>query len=303
MTQNLPARQGDVEPIDTGLEDFDPNTAAIPRISINHPDGTFKDNLSGEEFAGIYGIILGLVKQRVMFSSTMGETTLKPQCKSSDAAVGYPNMQGSADELFPWNTSGLNISDLPKDDYGRVTIPCEACPFSQWGPNRKPPLCSERHTFPIMYSRDPAGISELHLPYAGIAAFQRSGITPSRNYLSAFSRAKIPLYSAFTEITLKRESRGTVRYSVPVFRKMSDVPPERWEELAREYRNLREFLRRPPRPGEDSDNAKQHTSSGSVAAPTEQQFVQPQSVLPQQPVIINSTVAAPASTGDDELPF
>lgn len=321
MTQaNLPAIPGHLE---TGLDDFDPNEASIPRISLNHKEGTFKDNLTGTEFPLIHGVILGLVKQRTMFATEMpAEGTMKPQCKSNDAAVGYPTMEGHREELFPWRDAGINPADAPKDDKGRVTLPCDACPFSKWGANRKPPRCAERHTLPVLYSTDP---SDGALVNAGIVSFQKSGIQPSKQYMSGFVRSKMPLYTAVTDIGLSRMKRGMVEYSVPHFKKVGETDPEAWEEFSAQYGALREFLRRPPRSDEDNvDPAKQHMAGGSAqAAHVAAQFEQPTmadpwagSAPPNGGSVIDA-VATPVPTQapsvpivqpfagkpDDELPF
>lgn len=304
-TQNLPARTDDFDDLDTGLEDFKPEEATIPRLGIAHADGVFKDNLTGEQFAEMYGVILGLVKQRVMWPAELGDDGQPPQCKSSDAATGYPNMDNRSGIGFPWAESGLDASSLPVDTAGRVTIACEACPFSQWtkgvGKNI-PPRCSERHTFPILFNTDsPDGPWDR----AGIISFQRSGLTPSKRYLSAFSHSKQPLYSVVTKLTLTRQQRGTVKYSVPVFSKVADVDRDEWPEYSTQYRGLREFLRRGPRSDEDGDDAKKQTISGNVGAVNVAATVQQSAPVAATSVVQQAT--APVVTAevmdDDDLPF
>lgn len=285
----------------TGLEDFNPNEAAVPRIEIDHEGGVFKNRLSGEEFPEMYAIILGLVKQRVFWPKEVRDKG-KPFCKSSDFAVGYPLMEGAREDLFPWDGSGLDPSAMPKDEYDRITIPCEACKFAQWGQDRTPPACSERHTFPLFFSTEDDG---LYNGSSGIISFQRSGITPSRNYISAFARGKKPLYTVVTKISLDRHKRGKVTYSTPVFKKVGDVEEGRWLELSQEYNGLREFLRRAPRPSDEAAEAAgavaSKQSGGGYSAPAQASSVV-ESTATEDP-----WAATPATSlvggDDDDLPF
>jgi len=242
--------------------------------------------------------------------------------------TGYPNMTGGADEAFPWAKSGLNPATQPKDEHGRTVIACEGCPFAQWGPRNAqgksdPPPCKERHTYPAIFAR------EAGEPFteSGIVSFQGAGISPSKKYLSGFVRARRALYTAVTEITLQQQKRGSVKYSTPTFAKVGEVPEEDYEEYAREYHTLRDYLRRPPRPGDEGDPAKQSMGANQAAANAGVQnaYVPPQqSTVPAQVVVaesegrpneavaaevINSTAAqasAPVVSADDDddaLPF
>lgn len=305
MTGSDVARVTDLE---TGLEDFLPEEAIVPRIQINHKGGTFKDNLTGTEFAVIRGILLGLVKQRVMWPSEMTNDG-RPMCKSSDNITGYPLMEGTRDQIFPWDDAGLKVSDVPKDDYDRPTIPCEICPFTKWtktasGKNQ-PPKCSERHTFPVLYTLDEQVTVGQAFPLAGIVSLQRTGISPSRTYLSAFVRGKLPLYSVYTELRLKRESRGSVEYAVPVFTKIGDVPQELWEDYALQYRGLRDFLRMPPRADDDMDSASRHTTAGNVPAAAVASTVVNSTNDPwgSPTGVVDSVVTSNTAVQDDDLPF
>lgn len=302
---------------ETGLEDFDPTDAALPRISIVHEAGTFKDNLSGEEFAEIDGVFLGMIKQRVLWAEDV-EDDAKPLCKSSDAETGFPNVTGPEHSLFPWVESGFSLSAAEKDEYDRPTLNCETCPFTQWGKKGTksvPPRCSERYTFPIRYRSEPDGA----LDRSGILSLQRSGITPAKSYLSIFSRGKMPMFSAYTRLKLDRKSRGTVKYSTPVFARGGPVPPEEWEDHAKEYRAIREFLREPPRADDDgSDSAQAKTaggnsttvSSGSTVATAPAAPATPAAAAPLRGGLIGGTVIDAVSTvtssvaaENDDLPF
>lgn len=296
MTQpNLPATVS--EEYGSGLEDVADEVGMVPRIGINHAGGTFKDSLSGEEFPKIVGVPLGVFKQRVFWPATVGETPSKPFCKSNDAKTGYPNMDAEKDGGFPWSEApGLDPNTQPKDEFDRPVIVCEGCPFAQWGKDPKtgkatPPPCKERHTYPFIYNRERTG-DGYEAPYmeSGIVSFQGSGIKPSKMYLAAFVRAKRPLYSGVVEVTLEVNKRGSVTYSVPRFAKVGNVPEDEWELYGRELPEMREFLTKPPRPGDDKDPSRGHGQSASQAAANV--GVSPSSVVANA----NVTTAAPTPT-------
>lgn len=313
MTGNEVAQMSDYA---TGLEDLDPGEMGVPRISVIHKEGIFKENTSGEQFAVIRGIVLGLIKQRVMWAPDVEDMSkAKPLCKSNDAAVGYPRVDGGPDENFPWGDSGLNPDAMPRDEAGKVTIACEACPFTQWGKNPKtgkpvPPICKERYTLPVMYSTDENWKPGQPLLSAGIVAFQGSGVKPTRGFLGLFARSRLPVYSSYAEITLNLMKRGAVDYSVPEFKRLSSIPQEDWADLSEEYRNIRDHLRTPPRSNDDpGDPAKQQTSTGSVpAASTEQSITKASEivdavVVEESPFEPTATTEAVGSVEDDDLPF
>jgi hypothetical protein len=322
---NLPANV--VDEYGSGLEDIENEVGAVPRIGINHSGGTFKDSLSGEEFPEIWGVALGMVKQRVFWPAVV-EDGAKPMCKSQDATTGYPNPAPEKDGGFPWSdAAGLDPNTAPLDEHGRKLIQCETCPFAQWGKDTKtgkntPPLCKERHTYPIIFNRE--GMAGMYNPpymESGIVSFQGSGISPSKKYLAAFVRNKRPLYSAVVRIKLNTAKRGNVIYSVPEFAKVADVPQDDWELYGRELQPLRDYLRAAPRANDDGSDpvkAGQGHSAAQAAAnvgvsnvSTEESPVT-EAVRPTtapaasgpmtQPVQAYEPPAAPAED-DDDLPF
>lgn len=311
----------------TGLEDFD-EEGAIPRININHSAGTFKDALSGEEFPEMYGVLLGMVKQRVMWADDV-ETGAKPMCKSQNGKIGYPNVGDKPEDRFPWKDAPeLNQSTQPMDEFGRTIIGCDTCPFAQWGAKTAsgkstPPRCRERHTYPIQFNREPSITGPFY--ETGILSLQGSGISPSKKYLSAFQRARRPTYSAVAKISLDTNKRGSVTYSVPVITKIAEIPMDEWEVYARDLGPMREFLQKPPRPGDDQDPNKVTQSAASAAAnvgvgtatvttaPVSAAVVQPapvqaQAVQTPAAAVVNAAAApeivdAQIVDDDDDIPF
>lgn len=290
MTSTDLATTGESEWDDTGLEDFDSTRISMPRLSIEHPDGMFKNSQTTETFGKIRGVFLGMVKQRAMFHGEMPkEGKLGPQCKSSDAETGYPTMKGKPEDLFPWSEVAFKPADLEKDEFGRPTIKCSACPFAQWD-NKKPPRCAERHAYPVLFSSDEGWTPGDEMPNRGIVSFQKSGIKPSIQFLTVFKNQKAPVYSQYAEISLQREKRGSVVYSVPVFKRLGATDREVWPEFSADLKGVREFLRQPPRPGEDEESSGGSKPASSVVESTAK-------------VSESAPVADPWASDDDDLPF
>jgi hypothetical protein len=67
----------------------------------------------------------------------------------------------------------------------------------------------------------------------------------SKSYVSSFVRAKTPLYTVLTRLSLTAQKRGTVDYAVVNFAKIDGTDPENWGDYANQYRSIREFLHTP----------------------------------------------------------
>lgn len=311
MTENALVPSSVYEEYGTGLEDLDPNEVQVPRIKIDHPNAVFVDSITGEEFPKLEGVFLGMVKQRTMWRKDYnGEADARPQCKSNDAATGFPNMDSSnSDDHFPWaDAPMLNAAAMERDEHGRVTIPCEACPFSKWTGTRqkpKPPRCSELHAYPVMYASEDGG----DIDRAGIVTFKGSGIRPSKAFLKGFAAAKRAVYTSTASVTLKPEQNGMIRYAVPVFSKGAAVPEKDWPTYGEELRGLREVLREPPRPYTDEDRATAAGAATTIPAPAQPVYTpQPQAAPAPQATgsVVNQAsgpVAPPPSVEEEELPF
>lgn len=289
--QNLPARI--TEEYGTGLEDADPNQISVPRLKIDHPNGVFKDGLTGDEFAKLDGVFLGMIRQRVFFTSTMEERDVKPRCKSNDAEHGFPNMEGpDPDDKYPWHETKLDPNLMPRDEHKRVMVPCKACPFSQWTGTRAkpiPPKCGELHSYPVMYSSTEGG----PIDRAGIVQFKGSGVKPSNTFLKGFMMSKRPVYSSTSAVELEVKKRGMVMYSVPKFTRGEPIPEDEWEEYAQELHGLRELLRQPPRPADDEEAPPAGAAMNIPAPPPAAQPAAPH--IPAQRTAPPAAPAAPAT--------
>lgn len=304
---NLPATVSDG--YDTGLEDLDASDFVIPRLQIQHKEGKFKDNLSNEIFDSLDLVVLGLVKQRIMWAPTVDEGD-KPMCKSPNFDIGFPAIEGTKGKTFPWERSNFNpdvatvnptIGGVQINTNGHPVLPCGSCKFKEWEthPNGKNPWCSEQHTLPVMYRR--AGTDGEFI--TALLTLQKTGITPSKRYLTSFARSQTPAYTALTRISLRMLTRGDTVYSVPEFSRIGDTDRADWPEYAESFKSIREFVRSAPRPKDDetedtTDNGWGAPPEGAAAAPAptanEDPWASTQASAP--------AAAAPAATAPQPAP-
>jgi hypothetical protein len=250
----LPVSPADLGLGNTGMEDFETSDMVMPRLAIKQEESVFVDNLTGEEFPKLQVVLLGLIKQRILWDKEVNEGD-RPLCKSYDFRQGHPDR-----ENFPLRASGFD--SLPQEG---GTLPCDACALKEWDthPNRSAPWCAETHTFPLMMP-DADGD---HIAPA-VLTVQRSALRASKQYLTAFARSSTPLFTVVTEMTLDPQKKGSVKYSVPRFKKIGDTDSDRWQEFADHYRSIRTFITTPP-PEEASDDAERTSSPGVSNAPVD----------------------------------
>lgn len=310
------ANVGDYE---TGLEEFGVEDAVIPRLSIVHKDGQFKDSLSNEQFPKLTVIILGLVKQRVLWHTELDDGDW-PMCRSTNHDLGFPNMSDDQpkSKRFPWVMSGFDQADYPADENGLVSLPCSGCQLKEWKshPDGKRPYCSEQFTLPVLY--DPRD-DENWVP--AIITFQKTALKPLKAYLSSFARSRGAAFQAVTEIGLDMLRRGTTDYSVPSFKRVGDTDEAYWREYSASYRSMADFLRAAPGAREeDADgDAKPVAPSSNVAKPPTLKKPEPKKapepapeedivdgeVVEEAPAVKKAAPVAPVAPveDDDDLPF
>lgn len=213
----------------TAFGGIDSSDLTVPRLKILHKEGMFEDSLSNEQFATIDVITLGLVRQRVMWALDV-EDDAKPLCKSRDFEFGTPG------DDFPWDASKLS-----KADFSDGKLPCENCHLKEWDthPRGKTPWCTEQHVYPLLMSVGEDAWS------AAILTVQRTGMKPSKAYISSFVRAKRPLFTKFTRLSLEQNKRGSVFYSVPKFQVLGDTDPANHAEYGEQFLGIRHFLMTP----------------------------------------------------------
>ena len=316
-----------------GLEDLGAADVALPRMNIAHADGVFRLSTSGDVFDTLNVIMLGMIRQRIMWHPEVDDGD-RPMCKSPDFEHGFPNMsdQTPADKRFPWAESNFEPSQAvpvvlgPTQSHpegfnsnGHRVLPCNSCVFKEWGKSAGgksvPPPCNEQFTFPILFEQDGNWLP-------AILTLQRTGIKPAKSYMSSFVQSRTPLFSAITQLRLSQQSRGSVRYSVPVITKAGVTDRSMWPEYAEQMKQIRTWLRSAPRGEElevtESDNSWEESHAAAPAAPVAAPAPAPAAPVAAAPVTAPPAPAAatpaPPSTpamaspavadeDDDDIPF
>lgn len=267
---------------ETGLEDFDTTRdATVPRIRIVHNEGVFLDSQTKEKFESLDVILLGLVKQRILWDPEVDDDA-KPLCKSYEFTIGRPDARN-----FPWEKAGFDQGDAEATATdGVVALPCDGCGLKEWGTDPKggkAPWCTEQHTYPLLVVKNYDPDTGMYEASPAILTVQKTGIKPSKTYCTPFARSKTPLYSVRTTLSLTQERRGSVTYSTPEFTKGIDTDRSEWPSFAQMYRSMREFLHTPP----SRRDADEGGTGTAVKAPTG----------------TGQTAAATTDDDDEEIPF
>jgi len=299
---------GDYE-LETGLEDFSMEDAVIPRLSIVHKEGQFRDSLSNEQFSKLNVIILGLVKQRVLWHPDVDDDDW-PMCRSANHTTGFPNMNENQpkEKTFPWEKSGFDPNDYPPGEDGLIRLPCSGCQLKEWKshPDGKRPYCTEQFTLPLLY--DPRDSGDW---VPALITFQKTGLKPLKSYLTSFARSRQPAYTAITEIGLDMMRRGSTDYSVPNFKRIGDSEEPHWREYAVNYRTMRDFLVADPSSREEDEGDDTPSAPAANVAsppPASEPAAREETVVVEEPVAPEPTPTAPAAPAaaaddDDDLPF
>lgn len=212
-----------------GLESVSASDIALAMIRIDHKTGTFVDSLSGETYPELNCVLLGLLKQRVLWDAEL-DTQTGPLCKSRDANVGEPR------DNFPWTE--FNAKNGTVHMVEPQTILCETCPFAQWGshPKNKTSWCTAQYTFPVIIG-DAERVS-------GLLTFQRSGLSPTQRYITAFVRDSLPFFAYRTKITLEGAKNGAVTYYTPKFSRGEPINDlQKFHEWAEQYTAIKDSIR------------------------------------------------------------
>lgn len=250
-----------------GLEDIDITDVRIPRMRIVHKEGVFQDSLTKRKFNELNCIFLGLTKQRIMWHKDTEEKD-KPMCKSTDFEHGYPNVdpQINSEKQFPWALSNFDPANVHPDPQRNnlLVLPCQQCVFKEWDKVKKgAPPCAEQHTYAILYKADED--SDQLSP--ALLTFQKSGISPSKDYISYFATNKMPFFTFWTKVTLKQQSRSAVDYATPILERGAASDRTQWREMANQARSVRDFLRQPPRNNDDDNDGYETTAGTAETAP------------------------------------
>ncbi|MEU4066698.1 hypothetical protein AB0F25_30670 [Streptomyces wedmorensis] len=283
---NLPATRGDMvelmEGLETGLDDLSIDDIPTPRILINHADGAFYDNQMEVQRQQFIGIILGSVKQRIMWDANLEDDgTDVPKCKSNDGRTGLPNMDPTSDRQYPFDESSFDRNLVPIDpDLNRAVLPCSNCVFTSWSGqgNKTPPRCSEVENLVVMF--DAYGTGELQPAFMPM---KKSAIKTTRVYLARFKQKGVPAYSEFTHFSLESRMRGKNPYAVPIFQSAGPTNPEYWQDFSKNYKVLREMAHRVrPLEGGADTGVQQQFEEPAQQYSTHQQAA-PQNYAPPAP--------------------
>lgn len=246
-----------------GLEDFSVSDMTVPVLRINHKECVFEDALSGQKFGEVNVVLLGLIKQRVLWKAEVTDEKTFPLCRSYNFTEGHPRRDAdSAKDNFPWEASKFDPAQNPG------TLPCASCPLKDWGthPTRDAPWCSAQHTFALLV---PLAEGKGFAPM--LFQLQRSGLKPSNQYLSAFANQQEALFTVYTNIKLEAKRRGTNDYAVPKFVRGPETATEHHAYFSQSYREVRAFLQTPRAfddDGEgDDDEGVSVTVDPAAAAP------------------------------------
>jgi hypothetical protein len=213
-----------------GLETVREEDLALPIIQIDHKKNRFVDKLTGTEYESLDCVLLGLLKQRVMWPADP-DSKDGLLCKSQDAVTGNPR------EKFPW--AEFKKGDGP-EPIGADHIACDSCTFAKWGshPKNDTPWCSLQHVYPVIIGEGES--------VSGLLTLQRSALKPSNGYISGFVREGRPMFTVRTSIGLNSNRNGSVDFSTPTFKRGEPVAEDvtLWRRWAKEYKAIEALLLR-----------------------------------------------------------
>lgn len=254
-----------------GLEDVEASDLVMPRVNIDHKTAEYVNSLSGERYASLDCIVLGLIKGYVLWPAKQGDNDV-PLCKSLDHKIGRP------EEGFPWEAAGFDQAALPVDPItGGPCASCADCPLKEWNshPTEGKPWCSEQYTFVLLLPDGRGGYGG-----AALLTLQRSAIKATKGYITAFQSISSPMFVAVTTLGLTPEKRGSNQYATPTFVKGVPTDESNWQEWADKYRGIRQFLQtvRPPMDDETAPAPTAATSTTAEGEKAEDRYVDPEAV-------------------------
>lgn len=260
----MPADQA---PVPVGHEDeFDNEAGALPRYkmvgeveSLGGQPG-FVNETAGIAVPSLDVIVLGAVKGRVLWPPEMSDGGNSiPYCKSLDGLVGLPDMGEPDSEppragYFPWKAVPPEFKALLTPEN---TVPCGECPLKEWGshPTQDKPWCAEQSTWVVKFGDGEADDGAL-------LTFQRSSLKPAQNYIMGFRSPKpgLPMFVVRTKITLTQQTRGTVVFAIPTFKRGEATVEANHNEWASQYIQVRNYLHTQREPREETSTTAVVTS-------------------------------------------
>lgn len=270
-----------------GLEGYTPGGGlSVPRLTISGPKGAFVHSKSKMEFKNIHIIALSIVQQRIMWHKEQRDDVKAPQCRSSDAITGFPNVDTKMPRGydFPWNESNFDPQGARggygiETTTGQPTLPCGSCMFKEWV--NKKTRCAQVLSMAVLFYDENGQWSP------AIIGFKGAAFSPTREFIDGFARAGTPMFHQMTSVSLTQMNRGTVTYAVPVFTKYSVTDAKDFPEYAIQAQQMAAYLRQVPRPFSDDDEDEDDVDLAAKAANkvplTNPTFLQ-SSITVEQPV-------------------
>ena len=199
--ETLPTTQGErhlasVPDRPGGMEAFDADDIVIPKMRIVQPTseegtpGTFRLNLTEEEFHALDVVFIKATKGRVLFSKDLTEGAV---CGSNDRIHPHPYFENPMAEA------------------------CAECMYGKWE-GRTPPECNESYT---LLALDIETLMPFFIQTKG------TGVRPTKMFLSAvFLKAKqkkADLWDFRVTLMLKEVKNDRGKFYVPVFKQPTYV--------------------------------------------------------------------------------
>jgi len=186
----------------------------LPRLSIiqamsdaaaDNKPGLFYNNLTGETYEKITGVILGMGLSRVL-GVKKGE---QPLCRSFDNVHGDGEPGGE----------------------------CVKCLNSQWDRDKVPNVPPEcRQNYDLLF------FDEAEMPY--IYQVYKTAIKPANYFIAAARSRNLPLYCFRVEITVKQIENDQGKFFVPYFRVTGQTNPTEWQRYHNDATRLLAVMRR-----------------------------------------------------------
>lgn len=280
-----------------GLEDTEASDLTMPIFRLDHEAGCIVNSLTNEQMPFMDVILLGRLKQRILWPQEQTNDKSQPMCRSYDFDLGMPRAetwvqsQKGNPNVTAVKLSGFTFDQVAEAEQSGEGLACANCDLKDWGKDKTPPWCNEQWTFPFVR------IDEDGDPLPGVISFAKTGLKPCKAYVSGFVQAKAALYTVTTRIKAVTQQKGSVTWVVPVFQRLQDSDQVQWPLYSQTWRSIKEYLTTPRvfTSSEDPDEAAVQAATAQTATVS-----QPAPVVVQDPPPAQATAApaAPASAPD-----
>lgn len=276
-------RPGGIGTVD-GLEDIAASDLIMPVFKMDHDNFKWVDSLTNQSHDSLSVIMLGVLKQRILWPEDPGAAGDTPICRAYTLETGYPDQEKFTRKLV-LTSSGFSAADVEKG-----TLPCASCNLKEWGmhPKGNGPWCNEQYTTPVLV------LDEEGHTMPAIISHQRTALKPLKAWITAFQGRQKPFYTAVTSIGIVAQSKGTQEYAVPKFTLVQDSDPAMWPDYSQRWHEIKTFLMTPrTRHGDDEPETPRTSNAAAPPAPAPAPPAPAPAPAPAQTVA--DSVAAPAT--------